>query len=40
LQERHDNFMIWYNKYGADFFDILYEHLETENKFFSVFVED
>jgi len=40
LQERHDNFMIWYNNYGTEFFDILYEHLETENRFFSVYVED
>ncbi len=32
LQERHDNFMMFYLKYGRDFFDILKEYLNPLEK--------
>ena len=40
LQERHDNFLNFYVKHGASFFDTLLEHLNPLQKGFVVFVEE
>lgn len=39
LQERHENFLSLYIKYGDDFFDILYKHLNPLEEGLVVFVE-
>ena len=40
LQERYDNFLAFYTRYGNEFFDTLLEHLNPLQKGFVVLVED
>ena len=40
LQERHDNFLNFYLKYGTRFFEILYQELDPLEKGFVVIVDD
>ncbi|HHM21827.1 MAG TPA: bacillithiol biosynthesis cysteine-adding enzyme BshC [Bacteroidetes bacterium] len=40
LQERYDNFLPFYLKYGKDFFNTLLEHFNPLDKQFKIFVEE